>query len=89
MGEDSGTIYITKLAAAQRQLRAAIRMFFSGEDELAVHTVAFAAYKVLSDLKADRGRDEAGDYFLMRSSTLFVPTVGGHFQAISQMIHNR
>jgi hypothetical protein len=60
----SGKIYVTKLAAAQRQLCAAIRMFFGGEDELAVHTVASAAYRVLSDLKAKHGRNEAADNYL-------------------------
>ena len=64
MEKPSGRIYITKLAAAQRQLCAAIRMFFAGEDGLAVHTVASAAYRVLSDLKAERGRDEAADSYL-------------------------
>ncbi len=64
MGKRSGKIYVTKLAAAQRQLCAAIRMFFAGENELAVHTVASAAYRVLSDLKAKRGRDEAADNYL-------------------------
>jgi len=57
-------LHITKLAAAQRQLRAAIRILFSGEDELAVHTVASAAYRIISDLKKERGRDEAADYYL-------------------------
>ena len=56
-------IHVTKLAAAQRQLRAAIRMFFGGEDELAVHTVASAAYRVIRDLKERRGRDEVGDFY--------------------------
>lgn len=60
----SGEIHITKLAAARRQICAAIRMFFAREDELAIHTVASAAYGLLRDLKAERGRDEAGDYYL-------------------------
>lgn len=64
MGTSSGKVYVTKLASAQRQLCEAIRMFFAGADELAVHTVASAAYRVLSDLKAKRGRDEVGDFFL-------------------------
>ena len=59
-----GRVHVTKLAAAQRQLRAAIRMFFAGEDELAVHTVASAAYRILADFKSERGRDEVGDYYL-------------------------
>lgn len=58
-------IQLNKLAAARRQLCAAIRMYFSGEDELAVHTVASAGYRIVTDLKSKRGRDEAGDYYLM------------------------
>ena len=57
-------IHLTKLAAARRQLCAAIRMFFAEEDELAIHTVASAAYRVICDLKSQRGRDEVGDYYL-------------------------
>lgn len=54
-------LHITKLAAAERQLRAAIRMYFSGEDDLAIHTVASATYRLLADLKAERGLEEAAD----------------------------
>jgi hypothetical protein len=57
-------IHITKLAAAERQLRAAIRMYFGGEDELAVHTVAVASYRLITDLKAERGMNEAADNYL-------------------------
>lgn len=64
MSTFSGKVHVTKLAAAQRQLRAAIRMVFAREDELAVHTVASAAYRILADLKSERGRDEVGDYYL-------------------------
>ena len=56
-------IHITKLAAARRQLQAAIRMFFAGEDELAVHTVASAAYSLIKDIKRSRGRDEVADVY--------------------------
>lgn len=41
------TLALTKVADAQRQLDAAIRMFFAEEDELAIHTAAAAAYRVL------------------------------------------
>lgn len=58
------SVHITKLAAAERQLRAAIRMYFDGEDDLAIHTVASAAHHLLADLKADRGMDEAADSIL-------------------------
>jgi uncharacterized protein YlaN (UPF0358 family) len=47
-------IHITKEAAAQRQIDAAIRMLFSGEDMLAVHTVAAAAYGILTNLDDKR-----------------------------------
>ena len=33
-------IHVTKLVAAQRQLRAAIRKLFAGEDELAIQLLA-------------------------------------------------
>jgi hypothetical protein len=54
---------ISKLEAAQRQLHAAIRLFFAGEDKLAIHTVASAAYQIIADLKKERGRDEVADYY--------------------------
>ena len=57
----SATLHINKLAAAKRQLQASIRMFFQPEDELAVHTVAAAAYGLLKDIKKDRGMSEAAD----------------------------
>ena len=57
-------IYLTKLLVVRRQLCAAIRMFFADEDELAIHTVASAAYRIICDLKSQRGRDEVGDYYL-------------------------
>jgi hypothetical protein len=57
-------IHITKLAAAERQLRAAIRLYFAEEDELAIHTTASAAYRLLADLKAERGMYEAANVYL-------------------------
>jgi hypothetical protein len=53
----SGTVHITKVAAASRQLDAAIRMFFAKEDELAIHTIASAAFRILRDLIKGRGRN--------------------------------
>ena len=57
----TSTINVTKLAAAERQLREAIRMFFEQRDELATHTVASAAYRILRDLLAKTGRNEAAE----------------------------
>lgn len=61
MSDSKAEIFITKLVAAKRQLRAAIRLFFGREDELAVHTVAAAAYNLLRELKKTRGKDETED----------------------------
>lgn len=60
----SATIFITKLGAAERQLNAAIRMTLTNEDELAVHSVAAAAYQILRNIKYKRGRSDAYDLFL-------------------------
>ena len=66
-------IYVNKLEAARRQLDAAIRMTFANEDELAIHTVAAAAYRILRDLLEKRGRNDheelirAGIYVYARS----------------------
>ena len=43
-------IDINKPEAARRQIDAAIRMLFSGEDPVAVHTLAMAGFRVLRDL---------------------------------------
>jgi len=59
----TASLHVTKLAAAKRQLQAAIRLFFFEEDELAIHTVASAAYGLLKDLKRDRGQNEATDSY--------------------------
>jgi hypothetical protein len=50
MRASQAVVHINKIAAAKRQLEAAIRMFFAKEDELAVHTVASAAFRVLRDI---------------------------------------
>jgi hypothetical protein len=46
---------VSKLDAARRQLDAAIRMYLANEDELAIHTLAAAAYRILRDLLEKRG----------------------------------
>lgn len=71
MHEAGAEIFITKLVAAKRQLRAAIRLFFVREDELAIHTIASAAYNLLRELKKTRGRDETED----RAKMLFLGLV--------------
>lgn len=51
-------ICATKIEAAKRQLDAGVRLLFSKEDALAVHTVAFAAYGLLADLSKGAGRTD-------------------------------
>jgi hypothetical protein len=63
VSDDESTIQISKIAAAQRQLDAAIRMFFQREDELAIHTVAAAALQILRDVTKDRGDHFTSDVF--------------------------
>lgn len=46
---------VTKLRAAERQLRVAVRLFFEDRDLVAVHTLAAAAQGVLYDLGKRRG----------------------------------
>jgi hypothetical protein len=58
-----GTVQISKIAAAQRQLDAAIRMFFGREDDVAIHTVAAAAFQVLRDVIKKRGGHFTSEVF--------------------------
>src|SRR5262245_26688041 len=50
-------VFVVKLAAAERQLNAAIRMAFADEDALAITTVAAAAYQLLRDIYKSRGHN--------------------------------
>ena len=61
---------LNKIAAATRQLEAAIRMFFAKEDELAVHTVAWAASRVLRDIYVKKGKMFASD--LVREGIFYI-----------------
>ena len=55
MDQDGPIETVTKLEAAERQLRVAIRMFFERKDMLAVHTLASASLQILDDLAVKRG----------------------------------
>jgi hypothetical protein len=46
---------VTKLEAAHRQLRVAIRLFFERKDSIAVHTLTAAARGILRELARPRG----------------------------------
>lgn len=41
---------VSKLEAAERQLRQAIRLFFERKDTISIHTLVSAAYQILFDL---------------------------------------
>lgn len=62
--QERGLVFANKLSVAKRQLDAAIRMYFAGEDSIAVHTVASAAFNVFSDLLEKRGKDASVHGFI-------------------------
>jgi hypothetical protein len=61
MSEAASIVHINKIAAAGRQLDAAIRMFFGKEDDLAIHTLGYAAFRILRDVTEKRGRNFTAD----------------------------
>ena len=64
---------IDKTSAAQRQIDAAIRILFSGEDLLAVHIIASAALGILKDLAKKRGISLTGDRSIEDSYKNYLP----------------
>lgn len=50
-----GKIKVNKIEAARRQIDAGIRMVFSNEDPVAIHTLVGAALRILRDLASKRG----------------------------------
>lgn len=48
------SVEIDKVEAARRHLIAGVELFFDRYDPIVVHTIAFAAYQILSDLCAHR-----------------------------------
>ena len=55
-------LLVTKQASAQRQLDAAIRILFGGEDPLAIHTIVSAAHNVLTDIDNRGGKASISQY---------------------------
>jgi len=56
-------LYVNKQAAAMRQLNAAIRILFAGEDALAVHTITAAVHEVLTSVD-HKSSDKSGFVYL-------------------------
>ena len=52
------TITTNTVEAATRQTACAIRLLFSGEDPLAIHTLAYASYSLLRDLARKQSASE-------------------------------
>jgi hypothetical protein len=48
---------ITKIDGARRQIETAIELYFDNKDSLSVHTLAWAAFKVLFDLYPHHNSD--------------------------------
>jgi len=45
---------VNKIDAARRQIDCAIRLLFSNEDPVAIHTLAFAAFQIVHDVSAKK-----------------------------------
>jgi hypothetical protein len=45
---------VTKLDAARRQLDVAVRLYFSSDDPVAIHTLVGAAHRILEDVNKAR-----------------------------------
>ena len=58
-------VYVTKTSAAQRQIDAGIRLLFSGEDSLAVHTITAAAHGIVKDLAERREPGQVDNLYEM------------------------
>ena len=71
------SVSITKHSAAQRQIDAAIRMLFSGEDALAVHTVVAAAHRIVLDLAERRNLSPYTEPIRKTIATLYRQHFGG------------
>jgi hypothetical protein len=65
----TSSLLLTKFDVAERQLNQAVRLFFSGGDEVSVHTLAEASAQVLYDTRAQHG----GGTSLIRDSDRIRP----------------
>lgn len=55
MTHPDAPIVLTKMDAANRQVRAAIRMWFAEEDPVAIHTIVAASHELIHNLFRHRG----------------------------------
>jgi hypothetical protein len=52
---DDTKIVVTKLDAARRQLKTAIKLWFEDGDPVAIHTLIVAAYEIIDILAGAKG----------------------------------
>jgi len=68
-------INVSKVEAARRQIDVAIRMLFSEEDPVAIHTLAGAAFRILRDLV-----DKKSDSYMKKiTKSMIKPGMEGKF----------
>ena len=61
---------LTKLDAARRQLRVAIRLLFDGVDPIAVHTLVGAASIIISNLTDQQHPENSWDRFIQKANNI-------------------
>jgi hypothetical protein len=74
---------VSKLDAAKRQLKVAVRLFFERKDLIAIHTLAAAAQEILIDL----GRPQ-GIKSIFKGSTYLKPEYQKEFEALFRGAQN-
>ena len=52
------TITVTKLDAARREIKTAIRLWFADEDPVAIHLLAYSSHEIVHRLYRDRGHSD-------------------------------
>jgi hypothetical protein len=77
----SDSFQLTKIEAAQRQLSVAIRMLFTDQDPVAVHTLAGAASIVFTDLVEHFAPDKSWDRMAQEDNNL---SASEYFKIIRQ-----
>src|SRR5579863_8307400 len=55
---------LTKIDVAERQLRTAIELRFSGKDPVSIHTLAMAAFRVLKDVSEHQAGNSTVDILI-------------------------
>lgn len=73
---------ISKIDAAGRQINCAIRLFFNDDDDLAIHTLAHAGFRILYDLYPKHKGDD-----FVESMKIDIETMGwGRFNKVPNFL---